>query len=94
MLCCHMSCVHGEMLKYIKNAEMLKQALENLRKIFVASTTACRLQLRQELNNIPQKDMSVTDYTTKIKEIYDALGSINVTVDEDEMVQICLRGLS
>ena len=29
--------------------------------------------------------MSVTDYT-KIKEICDALGSINVTVDEDEIM--------
>ena len=37
--------------------------------------------------------MSVTDYTTKIKEICDALGSINVTVDKYEMVQICLVGL-
>ena len=30
--------------------------------------------------------MSVIFYTTKIKEIYDALRSINVTMDEDEMV--------
>ena len=30
--------------------------------------------------------MTVIDYTTKIKEICDALGSINVTVDNDEMV--------
>ena len=37
--------------------------------------------------------MSVTDYTTTIKEIYDALGSINVTVDEGEMVHIYLGGL-
>ena len=38
--------------------------------------------------------MSVTDYTTKIKEICDALGSINVTVDEDEMVHIYLGDLA
>ena len=38
--------------------------------------------------------MTVTDYTTKIKEICDALGSINVTADEDEMIQICLSGLA
>ena len=29
--------------------------------------------------------MTVTDYTTKIKEICDASGSFNVTVDEDEI---------
>ena len=38
--------------------------------------------------------MSVTNYTTKIKEICDVLGSINVMVDEDEMVQILLDGLT
>ena len=38
--------------------------------------------------------MSVTDYTTKINEICNVLGSINVTVDKDEMVQICLSGLA
>ena len=37
--------------------------------------------------------MRVTDYTTKIKEICDALESINVIVDKDKMVQICLGGL-
>ena len=52
------------------------------------------MQLKQELNSIWQKDMSVIDYNTKIKEICDALGSINVMVDEDEMVHICLSGLS
>ena len=36
--------------------------------------------------------MSVSDYTAKIKEICDALGSIDVTIDKEEMVQICLGG--
>ena len=31
--------------------------------------------------------MMVTDYTKKIKEICEALGSINVLVDEEEMVR-------
>ena len=55
---------------------------------------AKKLQLRQELNNIREKDMLVTNYTTKIKEICDALGSIKVTMDEDEIVQICLGDLT
>ena len=46
---------------------------------------AKKLQLMQDLN-IRQRDMSVVDYTSKIKEICDPLGSINVTVDEDEIV--------
>ena len=38
--------------------------------------------------------MSVADYTARIKEICDSLASINITVEEDEMVQICLGGLT
>ena len=38
--------------------------------------------------------MSMTDYTSKIKEICDMLGSINVMIDEDEMVQVYLEGLA
>ena len=37
--------------------------------------------------------MSVAEYTSKIKEIYNTLGSINVPMDEDEMVLVCLGGL-
>jgi hypothetical protein len=63
-------------------------------KIFGASTTTRKLQLRQELNNIRQRDMSVADYTAKIKEICDALGSIDMIVEDDKMFQICLGGLA
>ena len=34
--------------------------------------------------------MSITGYTLKIKELCDALGSINIVIDDDKMVQICL----
>ena len=37
--------------------------------------------------------MSVADYTSKIKEICNSLASINVTIKEDEIVNICLGGL-
>ena len=38
--------------------------------------------------------MSISNYTLKIKELCDSLGSINVNIDDDEMVQICLGGLA
>ena len=38
--------------------------------------------------------MSVTDYTSKIKDIYDSLAYIDVNFQEGEMVQIGLRGLA
>ena len=71
-----------------------KEAWENLRKISVANTTARKLQLRQELNNIQQREMSITSSALKIKELCDLLSSISVNVDDDETVQICLYGLA
>ena len=85
--------VHDHMLGYIHEAKTPKEAWENLQKIFAANTTARKLQLRQELNNIQQRDMLIVRYTLKIKELSDSLGSINVNIDDDEMVQICLGGL-
>ena len=38
--------------------------------------------------------MSITSYTLKIKELCDSLGSTNVIIDNEEMVQICLVGLT
>ena len=59
-----------------------------------ASTKARKLQLRQELSNLRQRDLSVADYTSKIKDICDSLASIEVNIEESEMVQVCLRGLA
>ena len=91
---CLETCVQDHMLSHIRDAKMPKEAWENLKKIFAVDTSVHKLQLRQELNNICQKEMSVTDYTAKIKSICDSLGSINVNIDEEEMVQVCLGGLA
>ena len=74
------------MLGYIFEAKTPKEAWENLCKIFAANTTARRLQLHQELNNIQQRDMTITAYTLKIKELCDSLGSISINIDDNEMV--------
>ena len=91
---CFASCVGEQLLSYIRDARMPKAAWENLQKIFAANTTARKLQLRQELSNLRQRDLSVAEYTLKIKEICDSLASIDVNIEESEMVQICLGGLA
>ena len=88
------TCVHDHILSHIHDTKTPKEAWENLQKLFAVNTSARKLQLRQELNNIQQKEMSVSDYTAKIKSICDSLGSINVNIDEDEIVQVCLGGLA
>ena len=94
VLYCLASCVHDHMLDYIREAKTPKDAWENLEKIFVANTTTRKLLLRQELNNLQQRDTSITSYTLKIKELYDSLCSINANVDDEKVVQICLGGLA
>jgi hypothetical protein len=94
VLYCFASCVDEQVLCYIRDAGTPKAAWENLKKIFAASTTAKKLQLRQELSNLRQCDLSVADYTLKINKICDSLASIDVNIDESEKVQIYLAGLA
>ena len=70
-----------QLLSYIRDAKTPKDSWANLKKIFVASTTARKLQLRQELSNLRQRDLSVADYTSKIKDICDSLASIDVNIE-------------
>ena len=64
------SYVHDHMLGNIREAKSQKEAQwGKLKKICVANTTARKLQLYQELNNIHQRDMVATSYTLKIKEL-------------------------
>ena len=86
--------LHDQMLSYIKDAKLPKDAWENLKRVFTANTTTRKLQLCQELNDVRQGGMSVIDDTTKIKEICDSLSSISLIVDEEHMVQICFSDLA
>ena len=81
VLYCFASCVGEQLLSYVWDAQTPKGAWENLKKIFAASTIARKLQLRQELSNLRQRDLSVADYTSKIKDICDSLASINFPVN-------------
>ena len=88
------SCVHDHTLDYIQEAKKLKEVWENLNQILAVNTATRKLQLHQGLNNVQQRDVSITSYTLKIKELCDSLGTINVNIDDDEMVQSCLNDLT
>ena len=62
-------------------------------QMFATNTRARKIQLKNELNTVERKNMSVNDYTLKIKSICESLASINVTVDDDDKIEVCLRGL-
>ena len=89
---CIASTVGDQLLSYTGDSKMPKDAWTNLKKVFKASTTARNLQLLQELDNVRQKGLPVADYKARIKEICDFLASINVVIEEDEIVQVNLVG--
>jgi hypothetical protein len=94
VLYCFASCVGDQLLSHVQDAATPKTAWQNLKKVFAASTTTRKLQLRQELSNLRQCDLSVADYTLKISEICESLASVDVDIDDSEKVQICLGGLA
>ena len=50
--------------------------------------------MKTELNMLKKENLSINDYTLKIKSICESLASINVAVDDDDKVEACLRGLT
>ncbi|MCO5583686.1 hypothetical protein L7F22_037599 [Adiantum nelumboides] len=70
-----------------------KDAWGNLIALNANNTRARKIQLKNDLNTIKQGDLSVIDYTLKIKALSESLSSIGVAVDDDDKVQACLHGL-
>ena len=81
------------MIGHIQDAMSLKEAWEILVQMFATNTRAMKIQLKNELNTVERKNMSVNNYTLKIKSICESLASIKVTVDDDDKIEVCLRGL-
>ena len=62
-------------------------------KLFAINTKERKIQLKNELHTVEKKSMFINDYALNIKSICDSVASINVTVDDDDKVEVCLHGL-
>jgi hypothetical protein len=51
------------------------------------------MQLKQELHNLQKNKMNISDYSTKVKNLVDALASIGAHVDDEDLVAVTLNGL-
>ncbi len=51
------------------------------------------MQLKQELHNLQKNKMNINDYSTKVKNLADALASIAAPVDDEDLVAMTLNGL-
>ena len=54
------------------------------------NTKARKLQLKNELNTVKKGNLSINDYTLKIKSICKSLASIGVTIEDGDKVEVCL----
>ena len=82
------------MIGHIQDAETPKEAWDELVKIYKTNTKARKLHLKNNFNMVSKKNLSINEYTLKIKGIVESLASIGVTVEDDDKVEVCLRGLT
>ncbi|MCO5555182.1 hypothetical protein L7F22_008725 [Adiantum nelumboides] len=78
---------------HIQDADSPKDAWDNLIAFNATNTRARKIHLKNELNTVKKGDLSMNDYTLKIKALCKSLSSIGVRVDDDDKVEACLRGL-
>ncbi|MCO5602969.1 hypothetical protein L7F22_057111 [Adiantum nelumboides] len=85
--------VSNSMMGYLESAASLAIAWKSLKKLNEDHTRVKKLQLKTELNTVKQGSMSINDYVSKIKTITNSLGSIGVTIDDNDVVAATLEGL-
>jgi hypothetical protein len=81
------------MIVHIQDAKSPKQVWDTLVKMYNTNTQACKMQLKQKLHNLLKNKMNISDYSTKVKNITDALASIRAPVDDEDLVAVTLNGL-
>ncbi|MCO5567849.1 hypothetical protein L7F22_021545 [Adiantum nelumboides] len=86
--------VQDTMIGHIQDATSPKQAWDRLVSVDTTNTKARKIQLKNELNTVKKENLSINDYTLKIKGIVESLASIGVQVEDDDKVEVCLRGLT
>jgi hypothetical protein len=61
--------------------------------MYNTNTQAYKMQLKQKLHNLQKNNMNINDYSTKVKNLVDALASIGAPVDDEDLVAVTLNGL-
>jgi hypothetical protein len=85
--------VSDSMIVHIQDAKSPKQAWDTLVKMYSTNTQARKMQLKQKLHNFQKNKMNINDYSTKVKNLADALASIGAPVDDEDLMVVTLNGL-
>ena len=86
--------IQDTMIGHIQDVDSPKEAWDELVKIYETNTKARKLQLKNNFNTVSKKNLTVNEYALKIKGIVESLASIGVAVEDDDKVEVCLRGLT
>ena len=86
--------IQDTMIGHIQDATSPKEAWDRLLSFDTTNTKARKLQLKNELNTVKKENLSINDYTLKIKSICESIASIGVIVEDDDKVEVCLCGLT
>jgi len=81
------------MILHIQDAKSPNQAWDTLVKMYNTNTQTRKMQLKQELYNLQKNKMNISDNSTKVKNLVDALASIGAFVDDEDLVVVTLNGL-
>ena len=81
------------MMGYLQSAATPAVAWKSLSKLNEENTKVRKLQLKTELNTVKRGNLCINDYALKITGIVEALGSIGVIVEDDDIVCAMLEGL-
>ncbi len=85
--------VSDSMIVHIQDAKSPKQAWDTLVKMYSSNTQTCKMQLKQELQNLQKNKMNIRDYSTKVKNLTNVLAFIGALVDDEDLVAMTLNGL-
>ncbi len=85
--------VSDSMIVHIQDAKSPKQAWDTLVKMYNTNTQTRKMQLKQKLHNLQKNKINISDYSTKMKNLADALASIGAPVDDEDLVAVTLNGL-
>ena len=72
---------------------MPKEAWDTLVKMYNTSTTARKMQLKQESHIMQRNKMNINKYSIKVKGLAQSLGSIGAPIDDEDLVSMILNGL-
>jgi len=81
------------MIVHIQDAKSPKQAWDTLVKMYNTNTQTRKMQFKQKLHNLQKNKMNISDYSTKVKNLADALASIGAQINDEDLMAVTLNGL-